>query len=131
MRFPSGVVARLACAYGAHEARPARLYFENAVVQLEPAFSYNGLRLKVICRSPDRQDIEVIEERVIGDANQFATEIDHMAECVLTGRRPRTPGEEGMQDQKLMEAIYKSAAEKRPVGLAIVSQREHFRGPAL
>jgi predicted dehydrogenase len=129
MRFPSGVVARLACAYGAHEARPARLYFEKAVVQLEPGFAYKGLRLKVIHRSPERGDVEVTEERVMGDKNQFATEIDHMAECVITGRRPRTPGEEGLQDHKIMEAIYKSAADNRPVKLERSVEPDRFRGP--
>jgi predicted dehydrogenase len=129
MRFPSGVVARLACSYGAHEARPARLYFEKAVVQLEPAFAYKGLRLKVIHRSADREDVEVMEERLMGETNQFATEIDHMAECVITGRRPRTPGEEGLQDHKLMEAIYKSAADNRPVKLDRSVRLDAFRNP--
>lgn len=127
MRFPSGVVARLACSYGAHEARPARLYFEKAVVQLEPAFAYKGLRLKVIHRSADREDVEVMEERVMGETNQFAIEIDHMAECVITGRPPRTPGEEGLQDHKLMEAIYKSAADNGPVKLDRSVRLDAFR----
>lgn len=98
MRFPSGTVARLAAAYDAHEARPARLYFQEAVVALEPAFAYRGLRLRVHRRAPDREDAEVIEERINGETNQFSAEMDHMAECVLSGRRPRTPGEEGVQD---------------------------------
>jgi predicted dehydrogenase len=127
MRFPSGVVARLACAYGAHESRAARLYFEKAVVQLESAFAYKGLRLKVTRRSPDREDVEVTEERVMGEINQFATEIDHMAECVITGRRPRTPGEEGLQDHKLMEAIYSSAANDRGIKLERVAGLDRFR----
>jgi predicted dehydrogenase len=129
MRFPSGVVARLACSYGAHEARPARLYFEKAVVQLEPAFAYKGLRLKVIRRSPDRPDAEVIEEHILGDPNQLATEIDHMAECLLTVRGPRTPGEEGLQDHRLMDAIYQSVAANRPISVPHVSGRDSFRGP--
>ncbi|WP_375778690.1 Gfo/Idh/MocA family protein [Bradyrhizobium sp. ma5] len=129
MRFPSGVVARMACSYGVHEARPARLYFERAVVQLEPAFAYKGLRLKVIRRSPDREDVELTEERVMGETNQFATEIDHMAGCFITGRRPRTPGEEGLQDHKLMEAIYISAADNRPVRLERFAGLDKFRNP--
>ncbi len=131
MRFPSGTVARLAAAYDAHEARPARLYFQRATVALEPAFSYRGLRLHVHRRAPDREDTELSEERIIGERDQFATEMDHMAECVLTGRRPRTPGEEGVQDHRLMEAIYRSARENRPVALPPVEGLDAFRGPAL
>lgn len=54
-----------------------------------------------------------------------------MAACVLKGRRPRTPDEEGLQDQKLMEAIYQSAAENRPVALESISGEDRFRGPAV
>ncbi len=63
--------------------------------------------------------------------NQFALEIDHMAECVRSGRVPRTPGEEGLQDQRLMEVIYASAREGRPVRLAAVGEVDGTRGPAL
>jgi predicted dehydrogenase len=131
MRFPSGVVARLSSAYDAHEARPARLYFQKALVKLEPAFAYKGQRLNVMQRSPERADVEINEERLIGPKDQFAAEIDHMAECVLTGRRPRTPGEEGLQDHRLMEAIYRSAAENRPVSLPVLQGLDLFRGPPL
>jgi len=50
---------------------------------------------------------------------------------VLTGRRPRTPGEEGLQDHRIMEAIYRSAAENRPVALPEVEGLDVFRGPPL
>ena len=131
MRFPSGVVARLAAAYDAHEARPARLYFQKATVALEPAFAYRGLRLHVHHRAPEREDAEIVEERITEEKNQFATEMDHMAECVLTGRRPRTPGEEGVADHRVMEAIYRSARENRPVCLASAGGLDAYRGPAL
>ena len=47
--------------------------------------------------------------------DQFALELDHMAECVLNDRRPKTPGEEGLRDMKLLEAIYKSADQRTVV----------------
>ena len=47
--------------------------------------------------------------------NQFAAEMDHMALCVLDNREPHTPGEEGLQDQRLIEAIYESARSGRTV----------------
>jgi len=131
MRFPSGVVARCSAAYDAHESRVARLHFQRGTVLLDPAFAYKGLRLSVHHRSPEREDVEVREERVLDEANQFAAEIDHMAECILTGRQPATPGEEGLQDQRIMEAIYRSAAENRPVSLPTVAGRDAFRDARL
>lgn len=131
MRFPSGVVARLSAAYDAHEARNARLYLQTATIALDPAFSYKGIRMSVRHRAADREDVEVTEERVLADKDQFAAEIDHMALCVLTGRRPRTPGEEGVQDHRIMDAIYQSARENRVVDLPPVEGLDAFRGPAL
>ncbi|VXB37556.1 Oxidoreductase [Burkholderia sp. 8Y] len=131
MRFPSGVVARCSAAYDAHESRIARLHCQRGTVVLDPAFAYKGLRLSVQHRSPEREDVEVREERILEDANQFAAEIDHMAECILTGRTPATPGEEGLQDQRIMEAIYRSAAENRPVELPAVAGRDAFRDARL
>ena len=60
----------------------------------------------------------MIEERAhpgIVPKDQFALEMDHMAECVLAKQTPYTPGEEGLQDQRIMEAIYESASSGRPV----------------
>ena len=56
--------------------------------------------------------------------------MDHMAECVRQNKTPYTPGEEGLQDQRIMEAIYQSAQENRPVKLPAVSKMDAFRGNA-
>jgi predicted dehydrogenase len=41
--------------------------------------------------------------------------MDHFAECILTNRQPHTPGEEGLQDHRVMEAIYEAARTGRTV----------------
>jgi predicted dehydrogenase len=53
----------------------------------------------------------------IAHRDQFAAEMDHMADCVMGNRTPDTPGEEGLRDQLLMEAIYRSAETRVPVKL--------------
>ena len=72
-----------------------------------------------------------MESPVIARASQFALELDHFANCIRTGRRPRTPGEEGAQDHALMEAIHQSARSGQPVSLSAVPSLDAFRGPAL
>lgn len=42
-------------------------------------------------------------------------EINNFAECVRDSKLPATPGEEGLHDHVLIEAIYRSAREGRPV----------------
>jgi len=56
-------------------------------------------------------------------------ELDHLADCVLKRRQPHTPGEEGLQDMKLIAAIYEAAASGTTVKLAPVPGVDPFRGP--
>ncbi|WP_348771495.1 hypothetical protein [Azospirillum sp. SYSU D00513] len=53
-----------------------------------------------------------------------------MASCVAQNRTPHTPGQEGVQDHLLMEALYKSAETGAPVALAPAPARDATRGPA-
>jgi predicted dehydrogenase len=47
--------------------------------------------------------------------------MDHFAECILSGGNPHTPGEEGLQDMRIIEAIYESARNGRSVKLSPVT----------
>jgi predicted dehydrogenase len=40
--------------------------------------------------------------------NQQAAQMDDFANCVLTGKPTRVPGEMGMQDMRIVDAIYRS-----------------------
>jgi glucose-fructose oxidoreductase len=42
---------------------------------------------------------------------QQARQLDHIAQCVREGRESRVPGEMGLRDMKIIEAIYASAAQ--------------------
>ncbi len=126
MRFPSGVQANCATAYGAHESRRYRVHAERGWYGLDPAFSYQGLRMEV---SYAEGDTEWRQNPKRGDFDQFQREMDHFAECVMENREPFTPGEEGLQDHVLMEAIYRSAREGKPVKLPEIARKDPFRGP--
>ena len=65
----------------------------------------------------------------IAASNQFADQLDHMADCVLNNREPYTPGEEGLQDQRIIEAIFESARSSRAVTLPRFDKIDAFRGP--
>lgn len=125
MRFPSGVQANCTTGYAHHEARRYRVLAERGTFGLDPAFSYSGLKMQV---SFAQGQIERYEEPRLHEKNQFALELDHMSECVIENKRPYTPGEEGLQDHRLMEAIYRSARQGRAVSLPWVAGLDLFRG---
>jgi predicted dehydrogenase len=123
LRFASNTFANCLTSYGGRDDKYQRLNLEGATLDMPNAFLYEGQRLSVIERDDNTtRNGELTLER----KDQFAQEIDHMAECVLTGREPWTPGEEGVQDHKLMEAIYESARTGQPVKLAPVEGLDHF-----
>ncbi len=128
LRFPSGFVAECSSSYGMHESRYLTAHTPGAAYHFRNAFAYEGHQLRVSHRDGKA---ESIDELRVGAKNQFALEIDHMSECVKSGRQPHTPGEEGLQDHVLMEAIYRSAKGREPITLPVVPGRDTPRGPAL
>jgi predicted dehydrogenase len=40
--------------------------------------------------------------------DQFAEEMDDLADCIMNNKPSRVPGEEGLRDLKIVTAIYES-----------------------
>ena len=116
LKFPSGFIATCTTAYDVHRSTFLRMEGSEAWGEMSPAFGYHGSKLR-FGRLDDSKHEETVEPS-IPDKDQFALEMDHFAECVRIGKTPRTPGEEGLQDQRVIDAIYKSAATGRAVRLA-------------
>ncbi|ADO69822.1 Oxidoreductase [Stigmatella aurantiaca DW4/3-1] len=126
MRFPSHVIANCFTSYGARDDKYQRLHFAKATVEMPNAYQYRGQQLIIGER---RGEDDARSELVLPGKNQFAEEIDHLADCILKDRKPRTPGEEGLQDHVVMEAIYASARTGQPVKLPRHEGKDVFRGP--
>ncbi|WP_263357266.1 Gfo/Idh/MocA family protein [Acidicapsa ligni] len=124
LKFPSGFIATCSSGYGVHKSQMLRLEGDLGWAEMSPAFGYTGLKLRT---SKVQDDHDVVNEPSIEAADQFATEMDHMALCVLNNIQPHTPGEEGLQDQRIIEAIYESTKSGKPVQLA--ATHEATRGP--
>jgi predicted dehydrogenase len=106
MRFPSGALANLSTSYGIHRASRMAVHCDAGSLILDNAFPYRGQRLRIVKAENQRETEAEIQ---IPYQDQFAAEMDHMAQCVIENRAPSTPGEEGLRDQLLTEVIYHSA----------------------
>jgi predicted dehydrogenase len=126
MRFPGGVVVDSITHYNTHDSRFYRVNAERGWLHLNNGYAYRGQQLQTSqAEGPAKMENHI----TIGAKNQFAAEMDHFSECILENKKPYTPGEEGLQDQRIMEAIYQSAREGRPVKLPPVAGIDAFRGP--
>jgi len=79
--------------------------------ELDPATPYTGLRMRVFRGNN-------VEDRSLPQRDHFQLEMDHFSECIQTSKEPLTPGEEGLKDMRIIEAIYQSAREGKPIKLA-------------
>src|SRR5438093_797916 len=68
----------------------------------DPATWYSGLRMWI-------ERGNTIEEKELPVVDHFASEMDHMSDCVMQNKQPLTPGEEGLRDITLIHAVYESA----------------------
>lgn len=110
LRFPSGILANCSSSYGYFHQSHFRVMGTEARMGMDPATWYSGLRMWV-------ERGNVIEQRDLPVVDHFAAEMDHMSDCVMQNKEPLTPGEEGLRDLTIMQAIYESARSNKTVKL--------------
>ena len=111
LRFPGGILASCSSSYGVGLNR-YRVFKPAGSVELQPALNYTGLRMRVY-----RGD-GTIEERPQPVVDHFQAEMDHFSSVLMAGGEPLTPGEEGLRDLRVIEAIYEAARAGKPVKIA-------------
>jgi predicted dehydrogenase len=108
MRFPSGALSSCSTTYGANGMNFFRVYGSKGTIEMNPAFSYDGMHLKAQLANGQRID----EPEVRRDPVDFTTQADYFAHCVWNREEPKTDGQEGLRDMMLMSQIYTSAGMK-------------------
>jgi predicted dehydrogenase len=98
LQFADGSVADCRTSYA--ENMPSRLRAEaaNGWAELAPAFGYGGIAGRTSQGALN-----------IPNVNQQAAQMDDFALCVLNNKPTRVPGEIGLRDVQLLEAIYRAA----------------------
>jgi len=104
LKFPSGILASCSTTYGANPGGWYQVNGSKGNVHLEPAFSYDGLRIRAEIQGQPPIDQTTNDP----SPHQFQREADYFAQCVFENKQPKTSGEEGLRDMKLITEIYKS-----------------------
>ena len=110
--YPSGVLASCNCGFGAAFSTRYEAQCAGGLIGMDPSFPYRGLRLWT------QESVDGVPRRTehqIPPVNQFTEQLDDFSDCVLNDKPPRTPGEMGLADMLIVEAIHRSAREGRPV----------------
>jgi predicted dehydrogenase len=127
LEFPDGILASCTTGYANHERRFLSVLGSDGWARLDQAFTYRGLRLATARANGGREEVC---ERSLGEKNHFALELDHLSRCIQEDVQPHTGGEEGLQDLRIIEALYASAAQGgRRLELPVVNGIDATRGP--
>lgn len=112
LRFPSGILASCTSSYSAG-MNSYRVVGRSGWIDLDPATPYSGHVMHI------RKDGATTRRELPPPAkSQFVGQLDHLAECIMSGNEPIVAGEEGLKDLRIIEAIYQSAREGRSIKLS-------------
>jgi predicted dehydrogenase len=103
LRFDGERVASFVTSFNAADTAAFTVVGTRGVLRVDPAYEY-----------AERLAYEMkVEGKTIkkgtAKGDQFAPELLYFSDCVLRNRQPEPSGEEGMQDVRIVEALYESA----------------------
>ena len=115
LRFPSGCFGQFMCGFDSAHSGFFKLTGTDGSVRLDNAFPYQGQKLYLELKgSPEAikssgvSSATVEQQITTKPKDHFTAEMDHFSQCVLNDTAPATPGEEGLADQRVLDAINQS-----------------------
>jgi glucose-fructose oxidoreductase len=111
LRFDGERVAAFVTSFNAADVGSYRIVGTKGEIRVDPAFEYaEGLAYELTANGKTTR-------RRIGKRDQFAPELLYFSDCILRDREPEPSGEEGLQDVRIIEALYESSETGRAVQL--------------
>ena len=105
LQFPSGAVANCATSFGM-SMNQLQASFDNGWLKMEPFQAYGGIK--------GESSKGVIDFKI---GNQQALQMDNDATAIMDKKPLLVPGEEGLRDIRVVEAVYQAARTGKAVRL--------------
>lgn len=118
LRFPGDRLASFICSFGAADVSSYELIGTKGRLQVDPAFDYSGplmQRLTLVGKTQTRR---------FPASDQFAAELIYFSDCIRRNKEPEPSGLEGLIDVQIVQALYRSAGQRKPVKLALPAKRQ-------
>jgi predicted dehydrogenase len=112
IKFDNGILATGSASWNYGLQNYYRVATTKDYYYLDPATSNENLRLHVKQESPTQ-----LAEQFLRNVDQIPVMFDHFSDSIIQDKKPLTDGYEGLEDLKVVEAIYKSITEARPIAL--------------
>ena len=122
LRFGNDRVATFITSFNAADVAAYRIVGTKGHLHADPAYEYaEGLEYALTIDGKTSR-------KKFGRHDQFAPELLYFSDCILNGREPEPSGEEGMQDVRIVEALYASAASGKPIPIRPFTKRQRPTG---
>jgi len=109
LRFGDERIATFVTSFNASDVGSYRVVGTKGDLQADPAYEYaEGLEYRLTIDGKTTR-------KAIAKRDQFAPELLYFSDCILKDREPEPSGEEGLQDVRIVQALYQSAKVRRPV----------------
>jgi predicted dehydrogenase len=117
LRFEDGRVATFVTSFNGADVAAYRIVGTKGHLHADPAYEYaEGLEYTLTVDGK-------ATKKSIGKRDQFAPELLYFSDCILNDREPQPSGEEGLQDVRIVQALYRSALTRRPVKIRRFQKR--------
>ena len=111
LRFGNDRIASFITSFNAADVAAYRIVGTKGDLHADPAYEYaEGLRYTLTLNGKATR-------KQIGKRDQFAPQLLYFSDCIIQGREPEPSGEEGLQDVRIVQALYESARTGRPVAI--------------
>ena len=118
IRFPEDRLTHFHTSFGEEPAATLTVFGEDGYARLTGAYDASHESALEIVRGGRR------EEQTFDTIDAYASEVDYFANSILRDSAPEPSGVEGLQDVRIVEAIYRSARDGRPVTLPRLARVE-------
>jgi predicted dehydrogenase len=109
LRFEGERVAAFVTSFNASDVASYRIVGTKGQLHVDPAYEYaEGLSYELTINGKTTR-------KRIGKRDQFAPELLYFSDCILKNREPEPSGAEGLQDVRIVQALYESAETGKPV----------------
>jgi glucose-fructose oxidoreductase len=118
LRFEDDRIATFVTSFNAADVAAYRIVGTKGTLHADPAYEYaEGLEFTLTIDGKTTR-------KKVAKHDQFAPQLLYFSDCVLKDRQPEPSGEEGLQDVRIVEALYASAKSGRPVTLRPFTKRQ-------
>lgn len=122
LRFPNDRIAHFTVSNAAASVASFRVVGTEGDLLCEPAYEYAEAQVHYLTRD------EKTKKETYGKRDQFAPQLIHFSDCVLSDREPKPSADEAYADLRIVDAIARSAATGE---IVVLEPRRHAYHPRM